>query len=213
MKGSQEGEEKRHLSIEPVPAGKGRFLKTGFFSLLLHIALIALVVLNLRLVATKCEPTVCQVMIKPFLPPEKGIKPARPRSTLARKSSLPPLLPEETRVQKEEKKWIQEADLPEPAPVKKSMDQEMPAPVEPVVAEISFKKPELLPPQEEPKTAKPQEEPKTARLQKKTEDSKAARTEDSKAARTEDSERGPCHSSDGPSGCRFGNQEEGEGAF
>ena len=130
MKGSQEGEEKRHLSIEPVASGKGRFLKTGFFSLLLHIALIALVVLNLRPAATKCESTICQVMIKPLVPSDKGIKPARLRPTLARKSSLPPLLPAEPRVQKEEKKWIQEVDLPEPAPVKKNADQEMAAPVE-----------------------------------------------------------------------------------
>ncbi len=70
--------EHRHLSGNFVQSDKDGLLQTGFFSLLLHIALIVFLSFSLKPAISKGVPYVYRVTIRPFSPPGDGIPKGTP---------------------------------------------------------------------------------------------------------------------------------------
>jgi len=72
MKRLRGGREQHSLLNDPNFADKGRLVKTGFFSLFLHIALAIILILSARSTITKVAPSVYRVTIRPFSPQGDG---------------------------------------------------------------------------------------------------------------------------------------------
>jgi TonB family protein len=78
MKRLRDGTEHRHLLANSVQSDKGGLLKTGFFSLLLHMALIIFLSYSLNPAISKGLPYVYRVTIRPFSPIGDGIPQGAP---------------------------------------------------------------------------------------------------------------------------------------
>ncbi|OGP89716.1 MAG: hypothetical protein A2156_00715 [Deltaproteobacteria bacterium RBG_16_48_10] len=64
-----------HLPVGSAPLERSRLLKTGFFSLLLHMGLVIFLVLNLMSTYTRGSHAVYRVTLRPFSPPGDGMPP------------------------------------------------------------------------------------------------------------------------------------------
>jgi TonB family protein len=62
------------LPNDPASVDKGRLLKPGVFSLLLHIALVVILIFSARSTITKVGPSVYRVTLRPFSPSGNGIQ-------------------------------------------------------------------------------------------------------------------------------------------
>jgi TonB family protein len=88
---------------------KGRLLKAGIFSLLLHFTLVVAVILGMRPTIAEMRPSVYRVTIRPFSPQGNGAPlgssiPGGPGSPVASPISLPVEKPKPTGSQKESEK-------------------------------------------------------------------------------------------------------------
>ncbi len=72
MKSLRGGRHQHSLVKDPDSAERGRLLKTGFFSLLLHITLAVVLILSGRSTMTKVGPSVYRVTIRSFSPQGDG---------------------------------------------------------------------------------------------------------------------------------------------
>jgi TonB family protein len=117
MKKLQDKREKPDPLKDSTPSDTGRLLKSGFFSILLHIALVIFLILNLWSAIPKGEPTVYRVTIRP-------------------ESTIPLTLLGETQIQKEENKSIPEGRKTRPVVNKKNHEQVIPLPKQPVIISV-----------------------------------------------------------------------------
>ncbi len=94
---------------DPDIAAKGRLLKTGFFSLLLHITLAVILIISARSTMTKIGPSVYRVTIRSFSPQGDGTPlgspiPGPPSQTVELPASPPGEKPKPSVSQKETEK-------------------------------------------------------------------------------------------------------------
>ena len=123
MKKLRNGTDYRHLLANLVQSDKGGLLRTGVFSLLLHLVFVIFLILNLKSAIPKSSSNVYWVTIRP-------------------ESSIPLPHLEKTQIQKEENESIPEGRKRRPVLNKENQEQAIPLPAQPVI--ISF-------PQEEQK--------------------------------------------------------------
>jgi len=125
MKRFQDREKRPFSLIDSPQSGTKRLLKTGVFSLLLHMVLIIFLILSLKSTIPKGRSNVYWVTIRP-------------------ESSIPLPLLEKTQIQKEENKSIQEIKQREPVSNMKSLNQEIPS-AQPEVIKIPQEEQKQLP--------------------------------------------------------------------
>ncbi|MGA2466190.1 MAG: energy transducer TonB [Thermodesulfobacteriota bacterium] len=127
-----------HLLPNSAQSDTGGLLKTGVLSLLFHIALIILLILNLKSAIPESRSNVYWVTIRPG-------------------SSVPLPLPEENQVQKEKNESAPEAREAKPIVEEKNQDLAVPLPAQPVIIRVPLDDQKQLPrhEKEEEKVAEP----------------------------------------------------------
>jgi TonB family protein len=113
MKKQKDEREKRHSLIDLSRTAAGGLLKTGVFSLLLHIALIAFLILNLKAGITKDGSSIYRVTIQPFSSQNNS----NPGPIAGLSTHLPIL--SKIQIQEEEHKSIE--DIKQSQPLKEPM--------------------------------------------------------------------------------------------
>ena len=113
MKKQKDEREPRHSLIDASRTAAGGLLKTGVFSLLLHIALIAFLILNLKAGITKESSSVYRVTIQPFSSQNNS----NPGPIAGLSTHLPIL--SKIQIQEEEHKSIE--DIKQSQPLKEPM--------------------------------------------------------------------------------------------
>jgi TonB family protein len=114
MKKLPNGTGYRDLLADLVQSEKGRLLRTGIFSLLLHIALVIFLILNLKSAIPQGRSNVYWVTIRPAL-------------------SIPLPLLAKTQIEKEENELISEGRKRGPVLNKENREQVIPLPAQPVI--------------------------------------------------------------------------------
>jgi hypothetical protein len=83
MKSLRQGNESLHLPVSSASSERsGGLLKTGFFSLLLHMGLVLFLMLNLMSPYNRSSHAVYRVTLRPFSPPGDGNPPGGPKPGL-----------------------------------------------------------------------------------------------------------------------------------
>jgi TonB family protein len=117
MKKLRNGTGYRHLLAILVQSEKGQLLRTGIFSLLLHVVLIIFLMLNLKSAIPQGRSNVYWVTIRPTL-------------------SIPLPLLEKTQIEKEENESIPEGRERRPILNKENQEQVIPPPAQPVILSV-----------------------------------------------------------------------------
>jgi TonB family protein len=108
MKKQKDGREPRHCFIDSSRTAARGLLKTGVFSLLIHIALIAFLILSLKTGITNDGPSIYRVTIQPFL--SQNNSNTSPIAGVSTHLSVPSKI----QIQEEEHKSIEEIKQSEP---------------------------------------------------------------------------------------------------
>jgi len=89
MKSLRQGNKPLHLPVGSAPSERSGLLKTGFFSLLLHMGLVLFLMLNLMSPYNRSSHSVYRVTLRPFSPPGDGNPPGGARPGLPGASGTP----------------------------------------------------------------------------------------------------------------------------